>query len=76
MSTESCNSTANYAGSLPDDLVCFDDVNNDDQCQINVNFNKSLKQKPCFITLLFLNIYRLMKELHCCAIQSQSHLGK
>lgn len=75
MSTESCNSTANYAGSLPDDLICFDDVNNDDKCQINVNFNKFQFQKQSFIIRFPLH-YRLTKELHYCAIQVQSHHGK
>lgn len=39
LSTEGCNSTANFAGSLPDDLICIEDVNkeNEDECQINVS---------------------------------------
>lgn len=39
LSTESCNSTANYAGSLPDDLICIEDANNENEekCQINVS---------------------------------------
>lgn len=43
LSTETCNATANYAGSLPDDLICFEDANSKDnntKCQINVSFNR------------------------------------
>lgn len=56
MSTESCNSTANYAGSLPDDLVCFDDVNKDDKCQINVSFDIFSKDEQYFTTLFLFQI--------------------
>lgn len=37
LSTDVCNSTANFAGSLPDDLICIDDVNDDENCHINVS---------------------------------------
>lgn len=39
LSTENCNATTNYAGSLPDDLICIDDTSdrNDTNCQINVS---------------------------------------
>lgn len=39
LSTDSCNATENYAGSLPDDLVCIEDAGNenDTKCQINVS---------------------------------------
>ncbi|XP_055326468.1 uro-adherence factor A-like isoform X3 [Sitodiplosis mosellana] len=37
LSTESCNSTANYAGSLPDDLICMENNDNDEKCQINTD---------------------------------------
>lgn len=43
LSTETCNATANYAGSLPDDLICFEDANSKDnntKCQINVSTNR------------------------------------
>lgn len=37
LSTETCNSTANYAGSLPDDLICMENNDKDEKCQINVS---------------------------------------
>lgn len=39
LSTENCNATANYAGSLPDDLVCIEDASYEinTKCQINVS---------------------------------------
>lgn len=61
LSTENCNATANYAGSLPDDLVCIEDAGNenDTKCQINVSFRLrklrriQMKWKISLISLIF-----------------------
>lgn len=89
LSTDSCNATANYAGSLPDDSVCIEDAGNenDTKCQINVSLSHiptlfealwypiSILETMLiwFLKLMFL---RLTKELRYCVIRVQNHHGK
>lgn len=54
LSTEHCNATANYAGSLPDDLVCIEDASDDNntKCQINVSCKNLLTFDDEFLMYL------------------------